>query len=75
MIRMWVGARGAMSRKATTRSSAWSQVGRDLAGGDPAEQAADRRPRDIVTGAHQSTGFELIRKPMVPTSPAITYET
>lgn len=34
---------------------------------DPAEQA--------ICGAHQSTGLELIRKPIVPTRPAITYDT
>ena len=35
----------------------------DLGRHDPAEQA--------IGGVHQSTGFELIRKPMVPTRPAI----
>ena len=48
MSRMWVGARGAMSRMATTRSSSWSRVGRDLAGDDPAEQAVGDRGRDVA---------------------------
>ena len=37
--RMWVGARGAMSRNAMTRSSSWTSGRGDLAGDDPAEQA------------------------------------
>ena len=72
MIRMWVGARGAMSRNATTRSSSWTLVAGDLAGRDPAEQA-------VRVGhphrAHQNVGFVLIRNPIVPTSPAMTYDT
>ena len=73
MSRMCVGARGAMSRMATTRSSSWTLVGRDLAGDDPAEQAVATSA--AASPAHQSTGFELIRKPIVPTSPAIRYDT
>ena len=49
----------------------------DLAGNDPAEEAARvaaRRPGASGFGAHQRAGFVLIRKPMVPTSPAMTYE-
>ena len=65
---MWVGARGAMSRNAMTRSSSWTRVGGDLAGDDPAEQAVGHGG----SLGHHSIGFELIRNPIVPTSPAIT---
>ena len=41
--------------------------GGNLARHDPAEEA--------VGGAHQSTGFELMRNPIVPTRPAIRYDT
>ena len=44
---------------------------RDLAGDDPAEQAVGHGG----SFGHQSTGFELIRNPIVPTSPAIRYDT
>ena len=73
---MWVGARGAMSRKATTRSSSWRRSDGIDAGGDPAEQAiGGHRLRLIVSFHHQRTGFELIRYPIVPTRPAIRYDT
>ena len=72
---MWVGARGAMSRKATTRSSSWSRS----AGIVPATIRQNRQsataPDRTLGLAHQSTGFELIRNPMVPTRPAIRYDT
>ena len=64
---MWVGARGAMSRMATTSSSSWRRVD----GISPATIRQNRQPG----GVHQSTGFELIRNPIVPTSPAIRYDT
>jgi hypothetical protein len=51
------------------------EVGRHRTLGDTAEQAADRRPRHIVAVRHHSIGFELIRKPIVPTRPAIRYDT
>ena len=55
-------------------------VGRDRPGGDLAEQAVGdppSRPSDppASSARHQSTGFELIRNPIVPTSPAIRYDT
>ena len=73
--RMCVGARGAMSRNAMTRSSSWRRSAGIDPGGDAAEQAADGRPRHVVVRRHHSTGFELIRNPIVPTSPAIRYDT
>ena len=51
------------------------EVGRHRTVSDAAEQAADRRPRHIVVRRHHSTGFELIRNPIVPTNPAIRYDT
>ena len=73
MTRTWVGARGAMSRIAMTVSSSATRVD----GISPAtirqkRQAGSRRGAPF--GAHQRAGFVLIRKPMVPTSPAMTYE-
>ena len=67
---MWVGARGAMSRNATTRSSSWSRS----AGMVPAT-IRQKKQSATAEGRHQSTGLELIRKPIVPTSPAIRYDT
>ena len=78
MSRTWVGARGAMSRKAMTRSSSWTTVDGHLAGRDPAEQAVRVvavPPRRSHVLGHQSTGFVLIRNPIVPTRPAIRYDT
>ena len=74
--RMWVGARGAMSRNAMTRSSSW----RRSDGISPAtirqnRQSVGGRPAASSPRRHQSTGFELIRNPIVPTSPAIRYDT
>ena len=75
MSRMWVGARGAMSRIATTRSSSWSRS----AGISPAtirqnrQSVGDRSRRGA--SRHHSTGLELIRNPIVPTRPAIRYDT
>jgi hypothetical protein len=43
----------------------------DLARDDSAEQAVSGRRGLLVGGRHQSFGFELIRNPIVPTSPAI----
>ncbi len=71
---MWVGARGAMSRNAMTRSSSWTRSDGILPGDDPAEQAVGGS-RLVVVRRHHSTGFELIRNPIVPTSPAIRYDT
>ena len=51
------------------------EVGRDRTGSDPAEEAASTGGRPPRCGAHHSTGFELIRNPIVPTSPAIRYDT
>ncbi len=51
------------------------EVGRHRTLSDTAKQAADRRPRHVVVRRHHSTGFELIRNPIVPTSPAIRYDT
>ena len=68
-MRMWVGARGAMSRKATTRSSSWTRRRWQLTGDDAAEETggvAHRRPR------YQSAGFVLMRKAMRPTASAMT---
>ena len=62
--RTWVGARGAMSRIATTRSSAWTDRRRDLAGDDPAEQAvrvAASARRSSRSPPAQSCGLVLIR--------------
>ena len=53
-------------------------IGRDLAGHDAAEQDSRRLRRSSSpsrVAGHQSTGFELMRKPIVPTSPAIRYDT
>ena len=68
MSRMWVGARGAMSRIATTRSSSWTPVG----GISPAtirqnrQSVGDRCPPSAPPLT--TDGFVLIRNPMVPTS-------
>ena len=51
------------------------EVGRHRTVRDAAEQTADRRARHVVVGCHHSTGFELIRNPIVPTSPAMRYDT
>ena len=69
MSRMWVGARGAMSRMAMTSSSSWTRSD----GISPAtmrqnRQSAGHRPL-LVAAGHHSTGFELIRKPIVPDQP------
>ena len=50
-------------------------LGGDRAGHDPAEQAVVVHRCLRGSPAHQSTGLELIRNPIVPTSPAIRYET
>ena len=73
MTRTWVGARGAMSRNARRvvlgdRASTGSRRRRSGRRGSRIATVRSRHRR------HQSTGFVLIRKPMVPTSPAITYE-
>ena len=68
---MWVGARGAMSRNAIDLVVFVDQRRRDLAGDDAAEQAV----RHGSSFAHHRIGLELIRNPIVPTSPAIRYET
>ena len=75
-IRMWVGARGAMSRKAITSLVLVDARRRQLTGHDAAEETGDlrhgclrirhRRPR------YQSWGLVLIRKAMRPTARAIT---
>ena len=51
------------------------EVGLHRTVSDAAEQAPDRRPRHVVVRRHHSTGFELIRNPIVPTSPAMRYDT
>ena len=51
-------------------------IGRDRAGSDATEQAAlHERAVCRRRVAHHSTGLELIRKPIVPTSPAMRYDT
>ena len=76
--RMCVGARGA-SRESRSRARPRRPGRRISPCHDAAEQArgVPLRVESIrsVGRGHQSAGFVLIRKPMVPTSPAITYET
>ena len=51
-------------------------IGRDRSRRDPAEEAiGGRRLRLVVAFHHHRTGFELIRNPIVPTRPAIRYDT
>ena len=72
MSRMWVGARGAMSRIARTSSSSYSRV---------AGSSLATIPQNRQGGGHQGSfapqneGFVLMRKPMTPTSAAIRYDT
>lgn len=47
---------------------------RDGAGGDRAEEAIARRARRPLRG-HQSAGFVLMSQPIVPTRPAMAYDT
>ena len=69
---MWVGARGRDVAERDDQVVLVDAGRRDLAGDDPAEQAVGH---GRSSSRHHSTGFELIRKPIVPTSPAIRYET
>ena len=74
MISTWVGARGAMSRKATTRSSAKTWVdGTSPAGIAQKRQSFSIRPASRA--AHHSAGFVLMSQPIAPMRPAIAYET
>ena len=68
-IRMWVGARGAMSWKAITTSSSWTR--RD--GSSPATMRQKRQRVVVMAGSrYQSSGLVLIRKAIIPTANAIT---
>ena len=69
---MCVGARGAMSRNAIDEVVLVDPVRGHLPRHDLAEQAVGGHRASF---GHQSTGFELIRNPIVPTSPAIRYDT